>query len=422
MTGLLLIPIFAGLTFLRVNVILTLAVLVGFVHIYLATNSSVEYLVQDLWFTLDRELLLSIPMFIFAGVIMSRGSIAARLVRIMIALTSSVPGGLGIATVLALAMFSSISGSGIVTMMAVGALMYPALVKHGYGVNYALGVLCSGGTLGIIIPPSILMILYSISTDVSVTDMFKAGWGPGLLMIIVMCIYSFFLNRTKPTSRFDFKELMLALRSGITGMLMPVILLGGIYSGYFTVTEAAAVSLFYALLVEVFVHRDLKFVQIYEIGLETVKLLGSLMPLVAFAGSLNVILDYEGVPQALVNWSQTYIDTGWQLLIVVNLLLLIAGALMDEGSAIIILAPLLAPLGAAYGFDPVHFAMIVMVNLQIGYVMPPVAINVIIASTVFKQSFLTVCKAVVPFIGLMLLVLFATILFPQISLYFAGRL
>lgn len=421
MSGFLLIPSFLFLTFFRLNVILTLAVLVGLVHIFLARNSSVQYLIQDLWFTLDRELLLSIPMFIFAGVIMSRGSIAARLVRVMTALTRSIPGGLGIATILALAMFSSISGSGIVTMMAIGSLMYPALIKNGYGPSYALGVLCSGGTLGVIIPPSILMILYSISTDVSVTDMFKAGWGPGLLMTAVMCIYTFLLNRSRPTTSFDLKELFLALRSGVTGIMMPVILLGGIYSGYFTVTEAAAVSLFYALLVEVFVHRDLNFEQIYEIGLETVKLLGGLMPLVAFAGSLNVILEYEGVPQALVNWSQSLIHSGWQLLIVVNVLLLIAGALMDEGSAIVILAPLLDPLGRAYGFDPVHFATIVIVNLQIGYVAPPVAINVIIASTVFKQSFGTVCKAVIPFIGLMLIVLLATIMFPQLSLFFVGR-
>jgi C4-dicarboxylate transporter DctM subunit len=421
MNGFLLAAVFLFLTFFRQNVILTLAVLVGLVHIFLATNSSVEYLIQDLWFTLDRELLLSIPMFIFAGVIMSRGSIAARLVRVMTALTRCIPGGLGIATILAMAMFSSISGSGIVTMMAVGALMYPALINNGYGVKYALGVLCSGGTLGVIIPPSILMVLYAISTDVSVTDMFKAGWGPGLLMTAVMSLYTYVLNRARPTTPFDLTELVLAVRSGFTGIMMPVILLGGIYSGYFTVTESAAVSLFYALVIEVFVHRDLNLQQIYEIGLETAKLLGGLMPLVAFAGSLNVILDYQGAPQALVAWSQSLIHSGWQLLIVVNVLLLVAGALMDEGSAIVILAPLLAPLGKAYGFDPVHFATIVIVNLQIGYVAPPVAINVIIASTVFKQSFTTVCKAVIPFIGLMLVVLLATIVFPQLSLFFVGR-
>jgi C4-dicarboxylate transporter DctM subunit len=421
MNAVLLAPVFLVLTLLRQNIILTLAVLVGMIHVYVASHSSIEYLVQDLWFTLDRELLLSIPMFIFAGVIMSRGSIAARLVRIMTALTGPLPGGLGIASILAMGAFSSISGSAIVTMMAVGSLMYPAMIKAGYGVRYSLGVLASCGTLGVIIPPSLLMILYGISTDVSVTDMFKAGWGPGLLMIGLMAAYTLYVNRHLPTEKFRLSELLDALRHGISAILMPVILLGGIYSGYFTVTEAAAVSLAYALLVEVLIHRELGVREIYEIGIETIKLLGSLMPLVAIAGSLNVILDYEGVPQALVRWFQVYLDNSWEMLIAVNLLLLIAGALMDEGSAIIILSPLLAPIGASYGYDPVHFAIIVIVNLQMGYVVPPVAINLIIASTVFKQSFLTACRAVVPFICIMLVVLLVVILFPQLSLFYAGR-
>jgi C4-dicarboxylate transporter DctM subunit len=187
------------------------------------------------------------------------------------------------------------------------------------------------------------------------------------------------------------------------------------------VTEAAAVSLAYALVVEVVIHRELGPRDIYAIGIETIKLLGSLMPIVAIAGSLNVILDYEGVPQALVQSFSVYLENPWEMLIVVNLLLLAAGALMDESSAIIILSPLLAPIGASYGYDPVHFAIITIVNLQLGYVMPPVAINLIIAATVFKQSFLTACKAVVPFIAIMLAVLLLVIIFPQISLYYAGR-
>ncbi|MGK6315681.1 TRAP transporter large permease [Neorhizobium sp. DT-125] len=420
MSAFLLFPIFLILTFLRQNVILTLAVLVGVIHVFIASASAMEYLIQDLWFTLDRELLLSIPMFIFAGVIMSQGTIAARLVRIMTALTGPLPGGLGMAAVLAMAMFSAISGSGIVTMMAIGALMYPALVKNGYSVRYALGVLCSGGTLGVIIPPSILMVLYGISTDVSVTDLFKAGWGPGLLMTLLMCIYTVFVNFHSVRTAFQFSELLSALRHGISALLMPVILLGGIYSGIFTVTEAAAVSLGYALVVETLIHRELSAGEIFSIGVETVKLLGTMMPIIAFAGSLNTILDYEGVPQSLVEWARSQLSSEWQMLVAVNLLLLIAGALMDEGSAIIILAPLLAPIGAAYGFDPVHFAIIIIVNLQIGYVMPPVAINVIIASTVFKQSFLTTCKAVVPFIAIMLIVLLVVILMPGLSLFYRG--
>ncbi len=412
--------VFLGLVLTRQNLILTLAVVVGLYPIWFA-DRAIEFLVQDLWFTVDREVLLSLPMFIFAGMIMSRGGIAERLVRIMSALTSSIPGGLGIATVLSLALFSAIAGAAVVTMMAIGSLMYPALIRNGYSRSYALGVLCAGGTLGIIIPPSILMVLYGIATEVPVTDMFKAGWGPGLLMVVVLSIYTWATNRTMKTEPFDGAKLAAALKSGIWAILMPVILLGGIYSGYFTVTEAAAVSLLYAFLVEIFLHRELKLTELKDIALETVKLLGGLLPILAFAGSLNTVLDYQGVPQQLVEWAQTYMQSTWQLLLMVNLLLLVAGALMDEGSAIVIFAPLLAPMGAAFGLDPIHFAMIVIVNLQIGYVCPPMAINVIVATMVFRESFGTVCRAVLPFIALMLLVLLATILVPQLSLYLVGR-
>lgn len=407
-----------GLLVLRQNVILTVAVAVAFVHAFLARGSSVEYLVQDLWFTVDREVLLSIPMFMFAGVLMSRGSIAGRLVRVMVALTSWIPGGLGIASVLAMAAFSAISGSSVVTMLAIGTLMYPALIANGYGKHYSLGMLCSGGTLGIIIPPSILMVLYGITTNISITDLFKAGWGPGLLLTAALCLYTVVIGWSRATTPFDWRELLIATRTGVTAILMPVILLGGIYSGRFTVTESAALSVIYALLVELAVHREVKLGDIKDIAVETVKLLGNMLPLLAVAGSLNVILDYEGVPKALVDMAQTIVHDPWAMILAINVLLLIAGALMDEGSAIVIFAPLIAPLGAAYGFDPIHFAIIVIVNLQVGYVAPPVAINLIVATAAFKESFGLICRAVMPFIAIMLAVLAVTVLVPGLSLVF----
>jgi C4-dicarboxylate transporter, DctM subunit len=408
----------AALLVLRQNVILTVAVAVAFVHAFVARDSSVEYLVQDLWFTVDREVLLSVPMFIFAGVLMSRGSIAARLVRVMVALTSWIPGGLGIATVLALAAFSAISGSSVVTMLAIGTLMYPALIANGYGKGYSLGMLCAGGTLGIIIPPSILMVLYGITTNVSITDLFKAGWGPGLLLTGALCLYTVVVGWRRKTTPFDWRELASAVRTGVSAILMPVILLGGIYTGRFTVTESAALSVVYALVVELAVHREIGLGDIKGIAVETVKLLGNMLPLLAVAGSLNVILDYEGIPKMLVEAAQGLVHDRWAMILAINLLLLVAGALMDEGSAIVIFAPLIAPLGAAYGFDPVHFAIIVIVNLQIGYVAPPVAINLIVATAAFKEEFGFICRAVLPFIAIMLAVLAVTILVPSLSMVF----
>lgn len=419
-TGLILAGIIVALLVLRQNVILTLAVAVAFIHAFMA-KSKPEFLIQDIWFTVDREVLLSIPMFIVAGMVMARGSIAARLTRIMAAMTTKIPGGLGIATVLSLAGFSAISGSSVVTMMAIGSIMYPALQKAGYSKKFALGLLCSGGTLGIIIPPSILMIVYGIMTEVSITDLFLAGWGPGLLLTGSLCFYSYFTNRNMATKAIDMTELLTALREGAAAVLMPVILLGGIYSGYFTVTESAALAVAYALLIEFFVHRELKVKDFGNILLETIKLLGSLLPLVAIAGSLNTIMDYAGVPSALVNFMQGYVVDKWSMLLVVNALLLIAGALMDEVSAIVVLAPLLHPLGMAYGFDPIHFGIITIVNLQIGYVTPPVAINLIVAMVVFKEQFGFICRSVIPFIMIMLAVLLVTAVFPQVSLMFLGR-
>lgn len=416
MTALILVAILILMTVLRQSIVLTAGIAVAFIHTYM-TKSSVEFLIQDIWYAVDREVLLSIPMFIFAGLLMARGSIAARLVRIMKALTSSIPGGLGIASILAMTAFSAISGSSAVTMLAVGMIMYPALLANNYSKSYALGMLCAGGTLGVIIPPSVLMIVYGIMTEVSITDLFLAGWGPGLSLAFALCLYTFVVNRNKPTQSFEPGEIMLSLRDGISALMMPVILLGGIYSGYFTVTEAAAVSVVYALVVESLVHRELGVRDVLRIVLETVKLQGALMMLLAIAISLNNVLDFEGVPQALVGYLRGVINNQFTMLLAVNFVLLLAGALMDEISAIIILAPLLAPLGEAYGFHPVHFGIITIVNLQIGYVAPPVALNLIVAMMTFKEPFGFICRAVIPFIAIMLLVLIVVCAYPPLTLF-----
>jgi C4-dicarboxylate transporter DctM subunit len=406
----------AVMVLLRQPIVLLLAAAVAYVHAYM-TNSSVEFLIQDIWFTIDREVLLSIPLFIFAGLIMARGAIAARLTRVMVAFTAPIPGGLGVATVMSLTVFGAVSGTSAVTMLAIGSIMYPALLSAGYTKRFALGLLCSGGTLGVIIPPSLLMIVYGVMTDVSISDLFVAGWGPGLLMAGALAIYTLVLHRHMPTQRFRAAEALAAIRDGALALAMPVILLGGIYTGWFTVTESAALAVVYALVVELLVHRELTMRALWDVVLETLKMLGGLMPLLAVAVSLNNILDLEGVPQALVAWMRGWIDGPVTLLVVTNLLLLVAGALMDETSAIIILAPLLAPLGAAYGFDPVHFGIITIVNLQIGYVAPPVALNLIVAMVAFKEPFGFICKAVIPFVAIMLACLVVTCAWPGLSLF-----
>ena len=421
MTTILLLCFIGVLILLRQSIVIIVALAVAFVHAFMSDKGNVEFLIQDVWFAIDREVLLSIPLFIFAGLIMARGSIAARLVAIMRTLTVSIPGGLGVATVLALTVFSAICGASSVTMLAIGTLMYPALLANGYPKRYALGVLCCGGTLGVIIPPSLLMIVYGISTEVSITDLFTAGWGPGLLLSGSLCAYTVVISRKRATSAFRASEFLIAVRAGIWALTMPVILLGGIYSGIFTVTESASVAVVYALVVELFIHRELRIRDLTNVVLETVKMLGVLMLLLAIASSLNNILDLQGAPQALVAMLRSWITSPIGLLVIVNLTLLVAGALMDETSAILILAPLLAPLGQAYGFHPVHFGIITIVNLQIGYVAPPVALNLIVAMAAFKEPFGLICRSVIPFVLIMLVVLVLVCAFPQLSLFALRR-
>ena len=209
-------------------------------------RGNLEDIVEDMWVGLDKEVILSIPLFILCGNVMTRGSIAQRLIRILSTLTKPMPGGLAVATILSCAVFAAISGSSIVTMLAIGAVMYPAMRQAGYDNKFSLGAIMSGGTLGIIIPPSIPMIIYGLVTETSVTDLFAAGFGPGLLITFVLSAYSVWFNWNMPTARFDWAEFRVAFREGIWAAMMPVILLGGIYSGYFTATEAAAVALAYS--------------------------------------------------------------------------------------------------------------------------------------------------------------------------------
>ena len=381
-------------------------------------RGNLEDIIEDMWVGLDKEVILSIPLFILCGGVMSRGSIAERLIAVVSSITKPLPGGLAVATILSCAVFAAISGSSIVTMLAIGTVMYPAMLKAGYDNKFTLGAIMAGGTLGIIIPPSIPMLIYALVTETSVTDLFRAGIGPGLLLTAALSTYAIWFNRRLPTHRIDFAEVRQALRRGVWALMMPVILLGGIYSGHFTPTEAAAVALFYALIVEVFIHREMKLGDFYAVVLDTSKLGGSLFPVLAVALSLNILLIEHRVPQAMIAASQDYINSPLLFMVIVNVLLLFVGCLMTTGEAILVMGPLLAPLAASYGYDKVTFGVIMILNLEIGFLTPPVGLNLIVAMTAFRQPFLLLCRAAVPFIIIMLLCLIAIVLMPGIAMYF----
>ncbi|MEZ5741008.1 MAG: TRAP transporter large permease [Burkholderiaceae bacterium] len=275
--------------------------------------------------------------------------------------------GLAVATILSCAVFAAISGSSPVTMLAVGAILYPALLAEGYDKKFALGAITSAGTLGIIIPPSIPMILFGLANEKSIVDLFIAGIIPGLLLTVVLAGYSLVRNRHLKPKPFSVPELAVAFRRAIWALLLPVILLGGIYSGYFSPTESAAVAVVYGLLVEIFIHREMKPREFYAVAVDTAKLLGTLIPIVAVSLSLQKLLTVNGVQAGLAEWVISMVDNKIAFLLLVNLLLLVVGCFIDVVSATLVLSPLLLAPAMALGIDPIHFGIIMVINLEIGF-------------------------------------------------------
>ena len=383
----------------------------------LAGNADLSGVIEDIYFAADKEVLLAIPLFILAGNLMTQGAISKRLIRIAAAITAPLPAGLGVAAVLSCTLFAAISGSSPVTLIAIGSLMYPALIEAGYQRGFATGLLASAGTLGIIIPPSIPMIVFSIMANVSVTDMFIAGVLPGLLLAAILMIYAMYHGRCMPRGKWDSVEFMTALKTGFLSILVPVIILGGIYSGYFTATDAAAVAVAVALIIELGFYRELKPAMIWKAMTDTTGMLGMIFFILLFAVSFNKFLILEQIPQNMVQSMSGMISDKFQFLVAVNILLLIAGCFMDIMSAILVFAPLLVPMAVHYGIDPVHFGIIMIVNLEIGYLTPPVGINLFVASAAFKQPLGEVIRAAVVPMLMLLCGLMVVTFWPALALF-----
>lgn len=416
MTALLLVGLVALLLALRQNIITILVVLVASIHLIYG-EGQLEYMAEDMWIALDQDVLLSIPLFILCGSIMTSGAISVRLINVMRAATRSLAGGLGAASILSCAFFAAISGSSMVTLLAVGTILYPALRKEGYSQQYSLGAITSAGTLGVIIPPSIPLIVYGISTQSSITDLFIAGLIPGLLLTAALLGYSLIINRKLPKYPFNPNDLWVSIKDGIWSLLMPVILLGGIYSGYFTATESAAVALSYALIIELFVYKEIKIADLKKIVIETSQLVGTLAPIIAIAMSLNILLTAEQAPQLLTEWMNQNIDSEIYFLLSLNAILLIIGCIMEINAAILILAPIILPIARSYGIDPIHLGIIMVINLEIGLLTPPVGFNLVVAMTALKEKFSDVTRAVIPFVLMMLGVLIVISFVPELSLF-----
>jgi C4-dicarboxylate transporter DctM subunit len=369
-----------------------------------------------------KNVLLAIPFFVVSGAIMSEGDIANRLVAFARALVGWLPGGLAVATVGGCIFFAAISGSSPVTVIAIGSMMFPALVKAGYQTRFSLGLVTTAGSLGILIPPSIPMLVFAIvaggRVPLDVGELFLAGILPGLMIGLLLSLYSIWVagrDAHIERSRFSFREVATRFREGFWAVMLPVIILGGIYSGLFTATEAAAVSVIYALVVELAIHRKIDVSHLPKILSESAVMMGTLLIIMALAFGLNDFLVEEKIPDLAVEAIRGMNLSPLQFLLIINLLLLVVGALMDSISAIVIIAPLLKPIADQLGIDPVHLGVIFIVNLEIGYLTPPIGINLFVASSVFEKPLGEVIRSVVPYIGIMLVGLGIVTYVPSIS-------
>ncbi len=370
----------------------------------------------------SKNVFLSIPFFIASGSIMTKGGIAPRLTELARAAVGWMPGGLAVASVVACIVFAAISGSSPVTLVAVGSVMFPALIDSGYPKSFSIGLITSAGSLGCMIPPAIAMLIYAISVQgtaaVDPSDLFFAGLVPAVFIASLLAIYSIVTGLRVPGSREPFSAARLgsAFAGAAWSLTLPAIVLGGIYGGVFTPTEAGAMAFAASVLISCAIHRDVRWGQIPGILMEAATLIGSLVLIVVLAFGLNDFLAEVDAPGVIQRWATSADLSAWQFMLVVNVILIVLGALMDSISATLVFAPILAPVAINhYGIDPIHFGIVFVVNMEIGYLAPPVATNLFVAAAIFRQPFLDVAKAIMPTLGIICAALAVLIYVPTFS-------
>jgi len=366
----------------------------------------------------EMPILLAIPLFTIAGYVLSESQAPRRLVRLSGAMLGWMPGGLAIVSIAACAFFTAFTGASGVTIIALGAVLYPALAEAGYEERFNLGLVTAGGSLGLLFAPSLPLILYGIVAEVSIDDLFIAGIIPGSLMLVLLAFYSLWMNRHNraPLSSFSWREVGQALRESIWELPLPVVVLGGIYSGLLAVSEAAAVTAVYVILVEVVIRREISLRQLPGIMRESMVLVGGILLILgASLASTNFVIDAE-VPQRLTELVTSYVDSRMSFLLLLLLFLLVLGAFLDIFSALVLVVPLIMPVAAEYGVEPIHLAMVFLATMQLGYLTPPVGLNLFISSYRFNQPILQVYRATFPFLVILLLAVVVITFVPALSL------
>ena len=367
----------------------------------------------------ENPLLIAIPMFTFAGYLLAESQAPRRLVTVSRALLGWMPGGLAIVSLVACAVFTAFTGASGVTIIAVGGLLLPALLAERYPPRFTYGLLTTSGSLGLLFPPSLPIILFGFVAGVSIDKLFAAGAIPGILLVVLLGAYAARASLVTgvPRQRFSWAAFRSSVREAAWEIPLPIVVVAGIYSGKVTVTEAASLTAVYALVVEVLVYRDVKLRALPRVLTESMVLVGGILLILAVALALTNYFIAAEIPLRLFDWIQNYIHSRAVFLVLLNVFLLIVGCLMDIFSATLVVVPLIAPVALAYGVDPVHLGIIFLTNLEIGYSTPPVGLNLFIASLRFERPIVELYRASLPFLGLYLLALMVITYVPALSLW-----
>jgi len=390
---------------------------------YLRSEIPLSAVAIEIFGIAEMPILLAIPLFTFAGYVLSESRAPSRLVRLTGALLGWMPGGLAIVSIAACALFTAFTGASGVTIIALGALLYPALVEGGYSERFTLGLVTSAGSLGLLFVPSLPLILYGVIAEISIDDLFVAGVLPGIVMMVVMSAYCLWMNRgrQRPLSEFSWRELGAAIRESVWEIPLPMVILGGIYSGYFAVSEAAVVTAVYVLVVEVFINRDVQVSRLPEIVRQSMLLVGGILLILGVSlASTNYMIDAQ-VPEMLIGVVNDYVTGGTSFLVLLFLFLLVLGAILDIFSALVLVVPLILPVAAEFGIDPVHLGIVFLATMQLGYLTPPVGLNLFVASYRFDQSIIRVYAATLPFLAILMLTVLVITFWPGLSLVMLGR-
>lgn len=366
----------------------------------------------------DMPFLSAIPLFTISGYLLSESNAPKRLVKLTNAILGWMPSGLAIVSLIACAFFTAFTGASGVTIIALGAILYPALSQAGYPDKFNLGLITTSGSLGLLFAPSLPLILYGVVAEVSIDDLFKAGILPGFLMITMLVMYSFSANKNLSTSMYRFKpnQMMEAIKESIWEIPLPFIVLGGIYSGFFAISEAAAVTALYVFIIEVIVLKEIKLFDLPVIMRESMLLVGGILLVLSVSlASTNYMID-SGVPERIFNIVSEVISSKYSFLALLLLFLIILGALLDIFSAIVLVVPILLPIAAQYQIDPIHLGIVFLASMQLGYITPPVGINLFIASFRFEKSIIDVYSSTIPFFVILLFSVILITFWPTLTL------